>query len=334
MTKKEGKLLRFAARQGDSGRRLDSFLTESASSDVPSRVVIRTKIESGSVFVNGITQTNPAKRLRYGDVVDFEVDEPEVAVLSPNHDLSIPVIFENEHVLAISKPAGVQMHPAGNDTTRTVSNWVMARYPEMASIGSDPLRPGIVHRLDRNTSGVVLLAKTPESFLELRNLFRKRKVKKAYSAIVVGHVPEAEAVISYPLTHRTGTLRRRAIKETKTDTVDAKEAITEYKLQRRFQGFDLLEVFPKTGRTHQIRVHLSAIGHPVAGDRLYGGRRMKRPEMPERQLLHAASISLSLFGTPLRIESPLPPDFSDFISSLDGMKKAGYPGKALNRMQG
>ncbi|NTW13862.1 MAG: RluA family pseudouridine synthase [Candidatus Moranbacteria bacterium] len=330
MTATEDKKIQVGVRQGDSGRRLDSILAESVLTDGKSRTVVRLLIESGNVTVNGEPQSNPAKRLRYGDIIGLERYSSESPVLTPNHDLSMTILFENDQLLAIAKPAGVQMHPAGNDLTDTVSNWVIAKRPDMASVGYDPLRPGIVHRLDRNTSGVVVLAKTPESFNELQELFRARKVKKTYQALVLGNVREIEGIVSYPLAHRTGTLRRQAIVKQETEVKDAKEAVTEYRVKQRYREYDLLEVFPKTGRTHQIRVHLAAIGHPVVGDRLYGGRRMKRVGMPERQLLHSFALSFTLFGIPVHLEAPLPPDFSEFVDSLDGMKKAGYPGKALN----
>ncbi|NTW30008.1 MAG: RluA family pseudouridine synthase [Candidatus Moranbacteria bacterium] len=308
-----------------SGKRLDAFLSGFTRLEGLSRSDTRFGIESGFVMVNGKVETTPTKRLRYGDVVISTIPKPTELALFPNHDLRIPVIFESEHLLIISKPAGVQMHPAGRDTVGTVANWVAANHPEMTNIGSDPLRPGIVHRLDRNTSGIVVLAKSKEAFETLQDLFRDRKTEKTYLALVIGHVRETTGNIDFPLAQRTGTLRRQAVRDPEHFSGEMKEAHTEYRLQKRFGADDLLEVFPKTGRTHQIRIHLAAIGHPVLGDNLYGGRRMRKNGMPDRQLLHAWRIAFPFQGEIMTFESPLPSDFTDFLAGIDVAEKLGYP---------
>ncbi len=310
----EGVELSKTVQEISSGKRLDAFLSGFTRLEGLSRRDTRFGIESGFVTVNGKVETSPTKRLRYGDVVVSNIPKTPEPSLFPNHDIRIPVVFENEHLLVISKPAGIQMHPAGRDTVGTVANWVAANRPEMMDIGSDPLRPGIVHRLDRNTSGVVVLAKTEEAFGILQDLFRDRKTEKTYLALVVGHVRETTGSIDFPLAQRTGTLRRQAVRDPDTFSGEMKEAHTEYRLQKRCAADDLLEVFPKTGRTHQIRIHLAAIGHPVLGDNLYGGRRMRKIGMPDRQLLHAWRIAFPFQGEAVTFESPLPSDFTDFLA--------------------
>jgi len=329
-----GRAIEVTVQQATSGKRLDAFLASYTRTDGLSRNETRSGIEEGAVFLNGKIEKNPKKRLRYGDVVVSNIPLPIRSELLPNPDLSFPILFEDDDLLVISKPAGVQMHPAGNDITETVANWIAATRPYMVSAGVDPFRPGIVHRLDRNTSGVVVLAKTKEAFDVLQQLFRSRKVKKTYLALVAGHVTDPEGKIDYPLAHRTGTLRRRAIMESESAVGRAKESLTEYRLKERFRQYDLLEVFPKTGRTHQIRVHLAAIGHPVAGDRLYGGRRMHKDSVPKRQFLHAEKLAFPFFGKLHVFEAPLPADLADFLVGIDGEEKPGYPREASNQHDG
>lgn len=312
--------MRKTVSQRDSNGRLDAFIAKSlkgVSGETPlSRVRVREYVERGLVMVNGAVGADPARKLRQGDVV--ETDFPAFSgdgVLSPNPDVPVRVLFEDDRILVLDKPAGVQMHPAGRDGRDTIANFALAHVPKIAGVGDDPVRPGIVHRLDRNTSGVVVLAKTDESFLALKDLFKRRSVRKVYRALVLGHVKTDEGEIAMPLATRAGTLRRIAVTDPEKHPPESgmKQALTLYRVIGRYDDYDLLEAEPKTGRTHQIRVHFAAIGHPVVGDRLYGGRRMKTERMPERQLLHAARIEFELFGKKYAFESPIPDDFSDFI---------------------
>ncbi|NTW89715.1 MAG: RluA family pseudouridine synthase [Candidatus Moranbacteria bacterium] len=331
METRDGFVIEKTVQQISSGKRLDAFLAAYTRMDGLSRSDTRAGIEAGLVTLNGKTETSPTRRLRYGDVVVSRIAPTPKEGLFANPDLSLPIIFEDDDLLILSKPFGVQMHPGGNDRTYTVANWIAATRPEMAMVGGDPIRPGIVHRLDRNTSGVVVLAKTDESCDVMREAFRERKTEKAYLALVVGHVPDEEGKIDYPLAQRTGTLQRQAVKDPQSFDGEMKEALTEYRLKHRYAEYDLLEIFPKTGRTHQIRIHLAAIGHPVLGDSLYGGRRMRREGMPRRQLLHASRIAFP-FKDGIRVyEAPLPADFADFISGIDAAENPGYPGEASNR---
>lgn len=308
--------------QKDSGKRLDAFLVavlkDSFGEASISRVHIRKSIEGGFVRVNDVVEMNPARKLRHGNAVEADFQAPSGDMLIPNPDVPVTILFEDDHILVLDKPAGVQMHPAGRNERDTVANFALSYCPKIALIGENPIRPGIVHRLDRNTSGIVVLAKMNESFYALKDLFKGRAVRKTYLALVFGIMKERESEISLPILTRTGTLRRLALPAGKEFPLGAKakEAMTAYRVRTRYEGYDLLEVMPKTGRTHQIRAHFSAIGHPVVGDRLYGGRCMKVEGMPARQLLHAARIEFELFGKKYVFESPLPDDFSDFLAGL------------------
>lgn len=317
----------------DSGKRLDAFLSaylkRESESSAPSRALIRASIEAGSARVGGLVERNPKRRLLRGDAVSFLPASRRTELL-PDPDLPVSVLFEDDDLLVIGKPAGIATHPVSFGTKGTVANWAISYVPEIREIGDDPLRPGIVHRLDRNTSGILVLAKTARAFDELKRIFSDRLATKRYQALVLGHVPETEGDIAFSIAPRSGTLRRQAILPGKDVPHDAREAFSHYVLKRRFPEADLLEVSPKTGRTHQIRVHLSAIGCPVLGDRMYGGRRMARPGIPPRQLLHAGFLSFPWNDGVKTFESPLPEDFRETLSALDEPGKTLYVGKDSN----
>jgi 23S rRNA pseudouridine1911/1915/1917 synthase len=213
------------------------------------------------------------------------------------------VIFENDDFLVIDKPAGLMVHGVRLSSKRrvdeerakerTLVDWLIERYPEIRTVGDEPqLRPGIVHRLDKETSGVMLVAKTQTSFEYLKSLFQEHKIKKIYEALVVGIPKKVHGIIDAPIGIKNGTLKR-SIHVTKM----AKEAVTEYEVIKKYdpsedsKSFSLLKVMPRTGRTHQIRVHLASIGHPIVGDRLYGGK--NQPFFANRLMLHASSIEFS-----------------------------------------
>jgi 23S rRNA pseudouridine1911/1915/1917 synthase len=197
-----------------------------------------------------------------------------------------------------------------------VANWIIAAYPETASVGEDPLRPGIVHRLDRETSGVMMIAKTKKGFDELKHVFHDRLAEKTYIALVFGHMPELTGIIDRPIGQRSGELRRRSGSNLPEN---AREAMTTYRVIARYKDCDLIIATPKTGRTHQIRVHMAALGHPIIGDTLYASKPMRQPKAlsAPRHMLHAWRLSLPLFGQKASFQAPLPIDFKDVLSGVD-----------------
>jgi len=231
--------------------------------------------------------------------------------------MKILVVYEDKNILIINKPSGLITHPKNaTDNQESVTSWLVEKYPEIKNVGEDPLRPGLVHRLDKDTSGLLVIAKNQDSFLYLKNLFQERKIKKFYLALVCGKPKEPKGIIDAPI-GRIGMKRTTQLRG-KKKLKDKKEAVTEYTTLKNFQDFTLLEVSPHTGRTHQIRVHLKSIGAPIAGDPLYGNKNPDGPKQPKRLFLHAYKIQfISPDGKSLAFETDLPDDLQKFINELE-----------------
>ena len=229
------------------------------------------------------------------------------------------IIYEDKNFLAVDKPCGMQVHKAdSSDTEFTLADWLIGRYPYLENVGDEPsLRPGIVHRLDKLTSGVMVVAKNQEYFRYLKSLFQGRQVKKIYIAVVYGEVKTKEGMIDSPIGIKSGSVKRSVHSEKMV-----KEAVTHYKVRKIMETgsgvkFSLMELMPLTGRTHQIRVHLASIGHPVVGDPLYGKRKGEIPGIYPRMMLHSLSIEFpATQGRRIKIESEPPGDFKFFMKNL------------------
>lgn len=292
--------------------RLDQFVIDSAHPVASlTRKEIQTHIESGKILLNE-RQVRPSRMVKPGDLVTIlEIKKENLERVSLPTGIS--VLFENESFLALEKPAGLSMHPVREGQNGTLVHWILAKYPKIAHVGDDPLRPGIVHRLDKETSGLVLVAKNKAAFLALKKLFAQRQVEKEYVALVYGEPKEALGTITLPLGRVAGGVRRGTPVKKRAFSGQLREAVTEYTLHTAYPQFSLLSIKPKTGRTHQIRVHLAAIGHPVVGDRLYAFKKHKKGLFPEHQLLHAEKIQFTLFGQTYDFHSPLPTRFRQFL---------------------
>jgi len=218
------------------------------------------------------------------------------------------IVYEDKNFLGVYKPSGLLVHPINANRERnaanweqTLADWLIKKYPEIKSVGDDPgTRPGIVHRLDRETSGIMLIPRNQEYFDYFKNLFKTRQIKKTYFALTAGKFKDGEGVIDKPIGIKSGSVKRSVHSEKMK-----KNAVTRYKVKKTSgAGEDcvsLVEVFPETGRTHQIRVHLASIGHPVLGDKLYGGKKGKQGA--SRLMLHAHSIEFSLpSGSRMKLE--------------------------------
>ncbi len=235
--------------------------------------------------------------------------------------MKIKVLFEDKNILAVEKPSGIAVHSDGRNNDNTLTDWVLKNYPKMANIGEPSVydgkeikRPGIVHRLDRETSGVLLLAKNQKAYEFLKNKFKNREIKKIYVAIVSGFIKDDRGTINKPIGRSPSDFRRRL--SGRGARGELKEAVTEYKVLKRFETtlgkFTYLELRPKTGRTHQIRVHMKFLNHPVVSDTLYNPGKPS-PEGIERLALHARSIEFeNLNGETVKIESEVPKEFSKY----------------------
>jgi 23S rRNA pseudouridine1911/1915/1917 synthase len=238
---------------------------------------------------------------------------------------NIKIIYESPDFIVVNKPAGLLMHKVrikGGDTRAepTLADWVAEKYPEIRKVGDDPeTRPGIVHRIDKETSGVVVIARTQEYFEYLKDLFTKKNMTKKYTALVYGEMEDNEGVIEKPIGIKSGTIKR-----TVHGGKMVKEAITDFKVLERHEGssssdgYTLVEARPRTGRTHQIRVHLASIGHPIVGDKLYGGKKEKKSLLSiNRQLLHATEIEFEAHpGELVSFSAPLPEDLGNLLRNL------------------
>ena len=227
----------------------------------------------------------------------------------------VSIIYEDRNFIAVNKPAGLLVHKTVKGEGPTLVDWLTARYPELKTVGDDPkARPGIVHRLDKETSGILLVAKTQECFDYLKLLFKNQEIKKTYLALVLGRVTPKTGVIDKPIGLKTGTVKR-----TVHSKKLLKEATTAYRVleysKNKDNEFSFLELRPQTGRTHQLRVHLASINHPIVGDRLYG--RKLQPKWVSRLMLHAYSLEFSpLQGGRLKLEAESPEDFQSIMHNL------------------
>ncbi|TXH02202.1 MAG: RluA family pseudouridine synthase, partial [Candidatus Moraniibacteriota bacterium] len=248
------------------GKRLDQFLAETL--PLSSRGEWQRLIRSGQVRIAGEVVSEPRLKLGLGQVVDWpkvsNLNPKEVTVSTLAKILSeVKVLAETDDMLVLSKPAGISMHPVRRGQSNTLTEWLSTRYPQILGVGEAPERPGMVHRLDKDTSGIVLVAKTQKAFMALKKLFQERKIQKEYLALVYGTVSSPSGVIDKPLGRVKGSIRRATPDGKRTFGGELREALTEYGLHTRYPQYDLLSLKPKTGRTHQIRVHLASLGHPV-----------------------------------------------------------------------
>ncbi len=222
------------------------------------------------------------------------------------------IIFEDGDILVVSKPAGLEVSSEIKKDEPTLVDWLVKKYPSIAKVGPDPARPGIVHRLDKNASGLLLVAKTEAAFENLTKQFKGRTIKKEYTVLVHGEVGKDEGTIDFPIA-RAKSGRFAALP---LGSESGRMAVTEYEVIERFKNFTLLKVRIKTGRTHQIRVHFFALGYPVVGDKLYGLKKIKTPLLP-RLFLHASYLSFkNLAGEQVEFRSDLPDELKNFLKTL------------------
>lgn len=297
--------LRF---DGESSQRLDKFLV--ACLPEYSRTRLQNLIDDGLVQVNGAPAQKAGQMLDTPVEVEVYIPPTQATGLVPEA-IPLAVVFENADLLVVNKPAGMVAHPSPGHYSGTLVHAALAHAPEMEGVGGE-LRPGVVHRLDRDTSGLILLAKNDAAHHQLQNQFRDRLVRKTYLALVDGHPPTPTGRIEAPIGRNTSHRQLMTIVE----AAKGREAVTEYRTLESFPQHTLLEARPLTGRTHQIRLHMKFIGCPVAGDTVYGKKHATIPIT--RHFLHAARLTITLPGetSPHTFEAPLPADLQAVLAEL------------------
>ena len=297
------------------GIRIDKFLAQEFFS--LSRGEIIKNIKEGKILVNKEI-VKPSYHLKENDEIESNISFEREEVF-PNKEIKLNIIFTDSNIIVISKPAGIQVHPDSNERKHTLSNALISNFPEIKDVHDESLgsylRPGIVHRLDKDTSGVIIIARNKKSFYALKEMFQERKINKKYVALVYGQLKDKKGMITKAIA-RAGNYRKQSIAGAKTKT-KIRGAVTEYKQLKRFNNYTLLEAHPLTGRMHQIRIHFFSIGHPVVGDKLYKLKSIKANDSAKRQLLHAEKIDFTLFGQKFSFSAPLPEDFNVFLKNID-----------------
>jgi 23S rRNA pseudouridine1911/1915/1917 synthase len=289
-------------------QRLDHFLV--ARFPDYSRSRLQALIKEGLVEIDGAPARKGGLTLEAGTALRVTLPPVKPASLQPE-SIPLDIIFENADLLVVNKPAGMVVHPAAGHTSGTLVNAALAHAPDIEGIGGE-LRPGVVHRLDKDTSGLILLAKNDRAHRQLQDQFRGRAVHKIYLALVDGAPPTPSGKIEAPIGRDSRHRKQMAV----VPPNNGREAVTEYHTVESFAGYTLLETHPITGRTHQIRVHLAFIGAPIVGDTVYG---RKKPGIPiKRHFLHAARLTLTLPGghTPQTFEAPLPGNLVHLLENL------------------
>jgi len=287
------------------GERLDQALA--ALLPALSRAQIKRLIQAAAVTVNGEPR-KPAYRVAAGDRLTVVLPEVEEPMVHPE-PIPLTLVYEDEHLLALDKPAGLVVHPGAGHDSGTLVNALLARYPDIADVGGVG-RAGIVHRLDKDTSGLLLVARDDETHAALQRQFKRRQVCKTYLALVEERVEPREGIIEAALGRSKRERKRIAVLRS------GRPAVTQYRVVETFRNYTLLEVRPHTGRTHQIRVHLAWMGYPVVGDRVYG--RKRQPLLPNRHFLHAQRLSFThpFTGKEMELVAPLPRELEEVLKQL------------------
>ncbi len=287
--------------------RLDAYIAK-LKKDI-SRTMIQKLIEEGNILVNGKSKKISYK-VQLGDEIELNIPKAKEIELKAEN-IPVEVVYEDDDIIVVNKPKGMVVHPANGNPDGTLVNAIMAMCKDSLSGIGGEIRPGIVHRLDKDTSGLLIVAKNDTAHINMSNQIKNREVKKIYIALVRGVVSENEATINMPIGRSTKDRKKMAVRK------DGKEAVTHFKVLRRYRKYTLLEVKIDTGRTHQIRVHMSEIGHPVVGDMVYSNG--KNEFGIEGQMLHAKSLDFKhpITGKQMHLEAELPEYFEKVLEQLN-----------------
>ena len=292
--------------EGNENKRTDAYISEITDY---SRTAVQRLIDEEKITVNG-KKEKASYKVQYGDKIEIE-EEPAKEIELKAQDIPLEILYEDDDIIVVNKPKGMVVHPANGNPDGTLVNAIMSICKDSLSGIGGEIRPGIVHRLDKNTSGVIIIAKNDKAHINLSEQLKNHEIKKTYIALVRGVVKENNASINMPI--------GRSKKDRKKMDVDrnGKEAITHFKVLKRFKDCTLLEINIETGRTHQIRVHLSHIGYPIIGDDVYSNG--KNRWSIEGQCLHAKELDFKhpITGKQMHIEAELPEYFKKILEELD-----------------
>jgi len=290
----------------DAGIRLDIFLSHRIKELTRSQ--LQKKMGLNQAKVCGIPRKS-SFRLSEGDLVEFDFQSPEKTAILPEN-ISLKILYEDDHVIVLEKPPGMVVHPGAGGRSETLVNALLYHFPGIGKVGPAE-RPGIVHRLDKETSGLMVVARSEKAYVELQRQFKQRLVEKIYLGLVWGKIAKQKGTISWAVGRHAKHGERMSVK-----TKKPRSAETHFEVVRRYQGYTFLEIKPVTGRTHQIRVHLAASGHPIVGDLRYGKKKVKKSY--PRLFLHAFRLGFLHPESQERMDflSPLPDDLEKFLERL------------------
>lgn len=291
----------------NKGKRLDSYISDNM--DKISRSFAQKLIGNQKVTINGKNE-KASYKVCVGDKVEVDVPEAQDTRLKAQ-DIPVEVVYEDKDIIVVNKPKGMVVHPANGNPDGTLVNAILAMCKDSLSGIGGEIRPGIVHRLDKDTSGLLIIAKNDEAHVKMSKQIQDRLVTKKYIALVKGVVKDDEATIDMPIARSKVDRKKMAVDK------DGKQAVTHFKVIKRYKRYTLLEIKIDTGRTHQIRVHMAKIGYPVVGDMVYSNG--KNEFGVEGQMLHAKSLEFShpITGKKMHLEAPLPEYFTKVLEELD-----------------
>ena len=290
-----------------NNERLDSYISKS-NLDL-SRSMVQKLIKENRVFVNGKNEKESYK-IKVNDNITIQIEEPKSSKLEAQ-DIPLNIIYEDNDIIVINKPKGMVVHPGNGNPDNTLVNAVLAHCKgSLSGIGGE-IRPGIVHRIDKDTSGLIIVAKNDKSHINLSEQIKNHEVTKIYTALVKGNISEDEATIDMPIGRDKKDRKKMSV------TRDGKEAVSHIKVVKRYGNYTLIRVKIDTGRTHQIRVHMAKIGHPVVGDEVYSSG--KNEFGVKGQMLHSTILKFKhpISGKEIMLEAPLPQYFEDVLRKLD-----------------
>lgn len=317
ITRISSKEITFYVDEAVSGKRLDIVVSSFVSSC--SRSIAASLINKGKITVLDCVK-KPSYRVKYGDKISVAIPDPEPVLFLPE-PIKLNILYEDSDIIVINKQPGIVVHPAPGHYSGTLVNALLFHCPDLTGIGGE-IRPGIVHRLDKDTSGTLIVAKNDISHGNLSLQFKERRIKKRYLALVCGNIEQDSGTITLPIGRHSSDRKKMSVLTRKP-----KIAETSWKIIERFEAVTLIGIDLKTGRTHQIRVHCAAIGHPVLGDQVYGNRpkllfNLKRMQefsiQVKRQMLHAWKIRFDhpVTNKTMEFEAPVPDDMKKLLSSL------------------